>query len=288
MQITHCVITVKQSIFDRGGRAAELAKKGDATALRLIKADAEQQRTIEVVRKTLAKHKIGFAEFSAREFSAKEKKQINAADLVISIGGDGTALGSSHYITRGLMLGVNSAPGDSVGHFCHSHRKNFAAKFQAILRGHWQPTKLVRLEISLDEKQIPELALNDVLVAHDCPAATTRYILQIGEQQEEQRSSGIWIATAAGSTAGIKSAGGKVMPRSSQKMQYLVRELYREPNREYLLVRGFVPPPEEIVVASKMQQSHIYVDGARTTYPFSFGTRVKIRTAEFPLQLFLA
>lgn len=288
MQINHCVITVKHSIFDRGGRAAELAKKGDATALRLIHADAEQQRTVEVVRKTLTKHKISFTEFSARDFSRKEKKQISAADLVISIGGDGTALGSSHYITRGAMLGVNSAPSDSVGHFCHSHRKNFAQRFEAILRGDWQQTRLARLAIFIDEKQIPELALNDVLIAHDCPAATTRYILQIGATQEEQRSSGIWIATAAGSTAGIKSAGGKVMPRHSQKIQYLVRELYREPNRQYGLVRGMIASDAEIVVASKMQESHIYVDGARTAYPFPFGTRVKIRRAEFPLQLFLS
>ena len=126
MLINKCVITTKQTILARGGRAAKFARQGDATALRLIKADAEQQRTIEVVQKTLGQHGIPCTAFSARDFSRTEKRQINAADLVITIGGDGTALNTSHYITNGLMLGVNSAPGDSIGHFCHTHRQNFA------------------------------------------------------------------------------------------------------------------------------------------------------------------
>ena len=288
MLINNCVITIKQTILARGGRATVLAQQGDATALRLIKADAEQQRTIAVVRKTLTRHKINFTEFSAHDFSATEKRKIKAADLVISIGGDGTALGTSHYITDGMMLGVNSAPGDSIGHFCHTHRQNFAAKFADILQGRWQPTALARLAITLGDKALPELALNDVLIAQDCPAATTRYIIQTGASSEEQRSSGIWISTPAGSTAGIKSAGGKVMPLNSKRLQYLVRELYREPQRSYALTHGFIAANEEIIVASKMQKAHLYVDGARTIYDFPFGTRAKIKIAEADLKIFIS
>lgn len=287
MILNKCIITTKQTILNRGGRAAKLARQGDATALRLIKADAEQQRTIEVVQKTLHRHGIPFTEFSARNFSLAEKRQIKAADLVITIGGDGTALNASHYIANGWMLGVNSAPGDSVGHFCHMHRRNFAARFADILQARWQPTSLARLTITLDDKPLPELALNDVLLAQDCPAATTRYILELGGVSEEQRSSGIWIATAAGSTAGIKSAGGKVMPLKSRRLQYLVRELYREPLRSYDLTRGFIEPQTELVVASKMQNAHLYIDGARTAYEFPFGARARFKLADQPLQLFI-
>jgi NAD+ kinase len=288
MTINNCVLTLKQTVLDRGGRAAKLARRGDPTARRLVKADAEQQRTIEVVRETLAKHGIKFTEFSARDFSPAEKRKLQHADLVITIGGDGTALGAAHYITDGALLGVNAAPGDSVGHFCHTQRKNFAARLADILAGRWQPTALARLAVSLNDKPIPELALNDVLIAHDCPAATTRYILELGGVSEEQRSSGIWIATAAGSTAGIKSAGGVVMPMGSQRLQYFVRELYREPNRSYQLLHGFLAPGEEIVVASKMQKAHIYVDGARTAYEFPFGARARLKLAEHRLRLFIA
>ena len=287
MEINNCIITIKQTILDRGGRAAKLARQGDVTARRLLSSDAEQKRTIDIVRKTLRQHRIPFSEFSARDFSAAEKSKINAADFVISIGGDGTALATSHYITKGLMLGVNSAPGDSIGHFCHTHLGNFAEGLADILTARWQPTELARLAVSLDDKLLPELALNDVLIAHDCPAATTRYLLELGAVSEEQRSSGIWIATAAGSTAGIKSAGGKVMPLGSRRLQYFVRELYREPHRSYALTRGFLEDNEALIVASKMQTAHVYVDGARTDYAFPFGTRAKIKLAENRLRLFI-
>lgn len=288
MKIRNCIVTIKQTILERGGRAAQLARAGHRTAQKILSSDREQRLTIETVRKILRQHKIACTEISARQFTAVEKRQINAADLVLTIGGDGTALATSHYIRRGVMLGVNSAPGDSVGYFCHTHRGNFAERFADVLAGRWEPAKLTRLGVTLDGKNLPELALNDVLIAHDCPAATSRYLLEIGEHYEEHRSSGLWISTAAGSTAGIRSAGGKVMPLGSQRLQYLVRELYREPGRNYSLTHGFVAAGGVLGVASKMQQAHIYIDGARTAYKFLFGAHVTIGVAASPLRLFVA
>ena len=287
MEINHCVITIKQTIFARGGRAADFARSGDATAIRLMKSDAEQQKTLAAVRQEMNRHKITFIEICAKDFSAAEKKLINKADLVISVGGDGTALGTSHYITHGALLGVNSAPGDSIGHFCHANRSDFNIKFSQIINDQWKPSDIARLSVELDGEILPEHALNDVLIAHDCPAATTRYIIQRGEQQEEHRSSGIWVCSPAGSTAGIKSAGGKVMKLNSKQMQFYVRELYREPNREYFITNGFLEAGEILTVASKMPEAHLYIDGSRTSYKFLFGSRVRLQMAESPLRLFL-
>jgi NAD+ kinase len=287
MQITNCLIILKQTAIAQGGRAASLARKGDETAKRLLRADAEHRRTVDAVRRALARRRIAFAEHPFVRLTAAAKRRLAAAAFVISIGGDGTALGASHYVRDGAMLGVNSAPGDSVGHFCAVHRRNFAERLDAILAGAWRPRELARLEVTLNERTLPELALNDVLIAHECPAATTRYLLAIGDREEEHRSSGLWVATAAGSTAGIHSAGGRVMPRGSRRMQYLIRELYREPNREYALTRGFVEADEIITIASKMPTGELYVDGARTLYPFPFGSRARIRVAKSRLKLFL-
>ncbi len=287
MQINHCLVVIKQTALAKGGRAAQFARQGDATARRIIQADAEHQRTIDAVRAALAKKRIAFTETSLCQLTAATQRQLLAADLVITIGGDGTVLGSAHYVSTGALLGVNSAPGDSVGHFCHSNRKTFARQLDDILTTRWRPAELARMQLTLDEKPLPELALNDVLIAHDCPAAATRYLIRRGAHEEEQRSSGIWVATPAGSTAGIHSAGGRVMPKRSRRLQYLVRELYREPNRSYQLVRGLIAPDEEIVIASKMPQAHLYIDGAKTTYPFPFGARARIRHAETGLRIFL-
>lgn len=287
MKINNCLVIVKQTALAQGGRAASFAHSGDATAKRILHADAEHQRTVDAVREALAKRKLVFAEASLVNADARIKGQLAISDLVITIGGDGTALGASHYIRGGQMLGVNSAPGDSVGHFCSVNRKNFVARLDTILSGKWKPKELARLQVTLDEKPLPELALNDVLIAHECPASTTRYLIKIGRREEEHRSSGVWISTAAGSTAGIGSAGGRKMPLGSKRIQYLIRELYRESKRSYALTRGFVEAGEAIVVASKMVAGEMYIDGAKTRYDFPFGTRAKVTLAEHSLKIFL-
>lgn len=286
MEINSCAVVIKQTALAAGGRAAQFAGKGDATARRLIRADAEHHRTLDVVRRMLTKVGLTFAEIPMQSLTARAKRRLAAVDLVLTVGGDGTALAASHYVRGGAMLGVNSAPDDSVGHFCHATRSDFARKLDDILHARWRPVRLARLAVAFDDAMLPEFALNDVLIAHNCPAATTRYLIQVGAVEEEQRSSGVWISTAAGSTAGIRSAGGRVMPLQSRRVQFLVRELYREPGRTYQLTRGFVAPQENIVIASKMPQGRLYIDGARTAYAFPFGTRAAIGTALSDLKLF--
>src|SRR6185295_12301282 len=98
--------------------------------------------------------------------------------------------------------------------------------------------RIHRMSVAINGKPVREQAFNDVLIAHRNPAAMTRYRLTIGASQEDQRSSGVWISTAAGSTAGIRSAGGRRMPITAKRLQYLVREPYTWPQRRYRLGRG--------------------------------------------------
>jgi NAD+ kinase len=235
----------------------------------------------------LTKKKIAFDVLPVGSLTSGANRKLASADLVIAIGGDGTVLGSSHYMRQSALLGVNSAPGDSVGHFCSLNRKTFAEGFDAILSDSWRFVELARLQVILDNRPLPELAINDVLIAHDCPAATTRYLIEAGGRQEEQRSSGVWISTAAGSTAGIRSAGGRVMPLRSRRLQFFVRELYREPNRSYQLTRGMIEPGEDITIASKMSDGELYLDGSRTKYQCVFGMRAQFTVADADLKIFL-
>lgn len=281
-----CVLVVKTTAFAQGGRAARLARRGDATARRLLPAHTEHERTLDVVRRALQSHGFPFDEVRPERLAA-EHRLLARADLVVTVGGDGTVLAASHYVTSGVLLGVNSAPADSIGHFCTARRSDIGQCLDDVLAGKRPAARLTRLRLALDGRPVREPALNDLLFAHACPAATTRYVLTVGGDTEEHRSSGIWVATAAGSTAGIHSAGGRVLPLGSRRFQYLVRELYREPGRSYGLPRGMIAPGESLQVASKMREARIYVDGARLSYPFPFGTRAVIRIAEEPLRIVL-
>src|SRR5690606_9231413 len=117
------------------------------------------------------------------------------------------------------ILGVNSAPNHSIGFFCAARRGNIGRLLNQALSGELPATKLTRMKVEVDGRRISNRVLNEALFCHEIPAATSRYILRYSGQREEQRSSGVWVGTAAGSTGALRSAGGRVLPLLSQSLQ---------------------------------------------------------------------
>jgi NAD+ kinase len=282
-----CVLVLKRAVLHRGGRAARMARAGHATARRILPAAEEQARTVAAIEEALRSRGIGFEKVPVDAIDGPVRRRLARARLVVTVGGDGTLLAASHPVTDAAVLGVNASPGDSVGHFCATDRRGFASWLRSIEEGDRRPVAVARLAVTLDGRVLPEVALNDVLIAHDHPAATSRYRLTVAGRVEEHRSSGLWIAAAAGSTAGIRSAGGRPMPLRSRRIQFRVRELYREPGRRYRLAAGFVGPSGSVVVESKMDEGFLFIDGARSAYRFPFGSRVEVRIGLHPLRLFV-
>lgn len=118
--------------------------------------------------------------------------------LVISLGGDGTFLDAARYLKKVPIMGVNSAPGHSVGRFCPVNRSNLRVALNDFFGKRLTAKRIHRLNISLNGKTWKHPVLNDVLVCHAAPAAMSRYVLSIGKVREAQRSSGLWVSTAAG------------------------------------------------------------------------------------------
>lgn len=281
------VLTIKRTALAAGGPTARLPRRGHASVERLVRANDAHERSLETVREALRARGLRYVEVTVGSDAARFHRLAAASDLVIPVGGDGTVLATARVTRGGTVLAVNSAPGDSVGHFCATDAAGFPRLLDGVLGGRLKPTRLARLQVQLDGRVVAERALNDVLVAHACPAATTRYALRVGTRSERHRSSGIWIATAAGSTAGIGSAGGRAMSRSSRSFQYRVRELYREPGRSYRLIHGFVPVGRTLTVVSRMPEGRLYLDGWRSQQAFPFGTRAVFRTAREDLLIVL-
>ena len=205
-------------------------------------------------------------------------------NLIVTIGGDGTVLAASHKTLDIPLIGINSDPERSVGYFCAARVEGAEKTFDAYIRGSLKLFKLHRLKIEIDGEACGPPALNDVLVANCNPAATTRYSLVAGDRTERHRCSGLWISTAAGSTAGIRSAGGAVLPLHMPLLQYLVREPVISPLAHYELLRGVRNLDEGIVVMSEMYEGFVYVDGPYEKIPFRMGSKMVI-SAHTPLQL---
>ena len=211
------------------------------------------------------------------------KKPISAYDLVITIGGDGTFLETSHYLESGVMLGINSAPSESVGYYCRANRRNFRGRLIGLLRGRQRLQKLARLEVEVPGRRRSPLVLNDILFTNRNPAGTTRYRLRIAGVEEEQKSSGIWIAPAPGSTAAIHSAGGKVLPLGSDKFQFVVREAYLPRGQRYRFLKRVLGKGQKIRLLSMMDDAALYLDGPHHVYRIRRGDVVTIRAAGSPL-----
>jgi NAD+ kinase len=95
-----------------------------------------------------------------------------SADLVVTVGGDGTVLDASHRILDVPLLGVNSNPARSVGFLTGAHAGNVGDILEGILSRRVLPLRLMRLQVLLNGKPVGVPVLNDILFCHCNPAAT--------------------------------------------------------------------------------------------------------------------
>lgn len=211
-------------------------------------------------------------------------------DLIITVGGDGTVLHASHSIERAPVLAVNSSPVSSVGFFTCTDAAHFGACLDAVLRGELEPISLSRMEARVNDNIVTDRALNDVLFCHDCPASTTRYLLKFNGKSEDQLSSGVWVATAAGSTAAIRAAGGSPLPPHSKQLQFAVREPIPSggghSRRRPTLIKGIVEEGKTFAIHSKTDAAMLYVDGPHVVFSVSFGDEVSFARSDKPFRLF--
>lgn len=264
------LIVYKKSFLESHGSEKGLGQLDSADRERLARADQENRRALGDLTAHLARRGIAPDAVSRGSLAARRRY-----DLVISLGGDGTFFAAARYLKDVPILGINSDPANSLGLWTCADRSTFREPLERALAGKLRPCRIHRMSVEINGRPVREQAFNDVLIAHRNPAAMTRYRLSIGSADEQQRSSGLWIATAAGSTAGIRSAGGRRMPISSKRLQYLVREPYTWPQRRYRFTRGFV---RELGLQSHTVGVGLWVDGSRVRYDLELGDRVTLRS----------
>ena len=286
MSRPHVIVVGKRTSYQRfvedegDPRARSLVKKRDPSVATWLDSHKDHWRTMEEVEKVL--DRVGAkALFLQRAHAAFDTSD---AALVIAVGGDGTLLAASHNVGNVPILGVNSAPSHSVGFFCAAQRSDFESHLQRALEGKLKSLLLTRITVSLNGRMRSQRVLNEALYCHSSPAATSRYILHVGKKKEEQRSSGIWIGPAAGSTAAQRSAGGKILPLSSPELQLVVREPY-SPYGKFKLLKLIVGKKDEVVLHSKMDDAALYLDGPHRTVSVRLGDSVSFGVSEEPLRV---
>jgi len=262
-------------------RIRHLVEKEDRSVRNILAADRDHVDTLEEAR--AACRALGVkGVFRYRS----DEGLVEGFDLVMTIGGDGTLLWASHRVPPGVpVLAVNSAPEHSVGYFCGGRKGAVREVLAEALEGRLKAIKLTRMQVELDGVVLDRRVLNDALFCHRSPAATTRYILRDGELEEHQKSSGLWIGPAAGSTAAQRSAGGRVLPPGSRRLQYIVREPYVPNAGSYRLRRGLVGADDALCLHSQIREGRVYLDGPHVVHEVGIGSELCFRRSAEPLSL---
>jgi len=264
---------------ERDPRAKQLLRKKDPAVKSWLPSHREHSQTLDTVLTALDRigARVMLVERAHAAFDASD------AALVIAVGGDGTLLAASHSVARTPVLGVNSSPEHSVGFFCSAQRRSFASMLERALEGRLPSAELTRMSVLVNGRLRHRHVLNEALYCHSSPAATSRYILAHGAAREEQRSSGLWIGPAAGSTAAQRSAGGRVLPLGSRLLQLVVREPYTPSGRPYKLGKLLIADGDSIEVESKMDDAALFFDGPYRHVPVRLGDHVAFRASDEPL-----
>jgi NAD+ kinase len=281
------IVVVKRSSYTRfveeegDPRAKQLLRRRDPAVARWTEAHRDHKRTVESVLQAL--EKLGARVLVIRRAHAA----FDAADakLVVVVGGDGTLLAASHNVGATPILGVNSAPRHSVGFFCAARRSNVLGMLRSALRDELDSITLTRMSVSVNGRVRSKRVLNEALFCHASPAATSRYILVHGRRRETQKSSGFWLGPAAGSTAAQHSAGGKVLPLRSTRLQLVVREPYAPPGTHYRMSRVVVQSGQSISATSMMQEASLFLDGPNREISVGLGDVVSFSTSHEPLHV---
>jgi NAD+ kinase len=206
------------------------------------------------------------------------------ADLVVTVGGDGTFLRCAMHVSDVPMVGVNSSPTYSVGHYCGLVADDVTGFLASLRAGHEEVTWLPRIQGIVGTTPLPHLALNDMLFCQRCPAASSRYTITLGDDVERHISSGVWVATPSGSTSAIRSAGGDVQSHGDAGLQYLVREAYAGLGGAPEMTGGTCQ--ESLVLTPMSPDLMVFLDGHHQSFNVPLATPLVLKRVERSLPVY--
>lgn len=130
------------------------------------------------------------------------------AELIISVGGDGTVLRGIQKMDDPLpVLGINMG---TIGFLVDVNPEEALEVIDKVLSG-FEFEERSRLSIRVNDEKLPP-ATNEVVIITASPAKMLSYRIFVDKSRlEELRADGVVFATSTGSTAYAMSAGGPIV-----------------------------------------------------------------------------
>jgi NAD+ kinase len=185
---------------------------------------------------------------------------VQGADLVLTLGGDGTFLAGARLAApRGIpILGVNLG---RLGFLTELEADELEDGLRRFLDGAYRVEERTMLEVTLstgDQVRERSIGLNEVVVDHSGEARLLRLEIDVGGQPVGViDADGAIVATATGSTAYALASGGPILEPT-------LRDLILVPMNPFALtVRPIVfAPGQDVRLRVLRGPAEMYVDGA--------------------------
>ena len=178
-----------------------------------IVAHPEIPGALKLVRRVmglLAKEEVLLEPDLARKLGKRpgRAQALNKADVVVTVGGDGTVLFAQRLAPSVPILGVNLG---GRGFLADIDPDELPRALKKLRAGELQVVERERLTAMARGKRLPD-ALNDVVVCSAQAGKTVALSVSIdGKRAMEVRGDGVIVATPTGSTAYAHAAGGPVI-----------------------------------------------------------------------------
>ena len=224
------------------------------------------------------------SEIKVVSFNDLKKQDLKDANLIITLGGDGTFVKAANLIENTFILGINAEPHKSEGVLTSIDFSDLD-KLGEISSGNYKVIKRHRAKVKLNGKLLDEHALNEVYVGATSQFHSSRYKIKFKDIEEEHRSSGVIISTGTGSPAWFYSAGGKIFSHDEEKLSFIVREPYFG-KRIFIpkLLNGHIEKGDKIIIESMRNFGGILAIN-EATYDFNEGDIAEIELSDKPLSV---
>ncbi len=217
------------------------------------------------------------------------------SDAVVTLGQDGLVANTAKYAGGQPIIGVNPDPERFDGVLLPFLPEQVGAALAQVLHGRHRVRAVTLAEARLGDGQ-RLLAFNELFVGARTHVSA-RYRLRWKSHQESQSSSGILVATGAGSTGWLSSVyqmvsavatftGGTPGPPmrldwEDRRLVFVVREPFVSRHSQASIVTDVIAPGEHLVLESTMPAGGaIFSDGVEADYlAFDSGTTATIGAA---------
>ena len=217
-------------------------------------------------------------------FNDLKKNDLTKADLIITLGGDGTFVKAANLAEDSSILGINAEPHKSEGALTSLDISELD-RLEEIAKGKYEIVKRHRAKVKLNGNLLDEHAINEVYLGAASQFHSSRYKIKFKDIEEEHRSSGVIISTGTGSPAWFYSAGGKVFNHDEEKLGFIVREPYFG-KRIFTpkLLNGHIENGDKIIIESMRNFGGILAIND-STYNFNEGDVAEVELSDKPLNV---